>query len=434
MQHIRRHKRHIWALLLASAAAIPGAFMLSGALRLGPLSLVPLGIATFAYLYFARLLAGADRGPGDQRRFTHGTAHVDGDELLVEVGDRIMPFPLSAVEGGWIERMNRGTAAVLSTKDGASIAAEFETDASAEAFLAAAGASANKRAVRMSTFTEDTSGRQLSGCLFAGFGLVFFPVILAVPAFLIAALVTWSFSHVVTAGTLAIGAVPCALILAWLRAKIAPTWVHVGTDGVLIRTAFRERFVPHGAIIDAAPTLGGLEGVYHFVTLTLRNGKQAKISVANAASGVTLIERIFAARTSAGAQGRARVIESLARSGRSASEWRQAMSGLVGAATYRTAGLDVEDLLPMVQDATLTPEQRLGAAMAALAHGDDAVKTRVRIAKDACVEPRLHLALDKASSGELTDDIVESVSEATEEMSKSAPRKKAASLSPNRPT
>ena len=90
------------------------------------------------------------------------------------------------------------------------------------------------------------------------------------------------------------------------------------------------------------------------------------------------------------------------RGGRSASKWmNDARKMREDAASYRAAVLPDEELWRIVEDASASASERVGAALA-LRHGiDDAGRTRLRLAAEACAENRLRVALETAT---LDDD------------------------------
>jgi hypothetical protein len=80
-----------------------------------------------------------------------------------------------------------------------------------------------------------------------------------------------------------------------------------------------------------------------------------------------------------------------------------------GPGERRPAGHGIEEIMRIVEDATAPLEQRVAAALAARPNGGEAVQKRIRVAAEACVEPRLRVALEKASAGELEDEELEEI-------------------------
>ncbi len=84
---------------------------------------------------------------------------------------------------------------------------------------------------------------------------------------------------------------------------------------------------------------------------------------------------------------------SLERGGRDIATWRDAVAAEVGGAgVFRDAAFGREALVELVESPVASPTQRLGAALALADAGDD-VRTRVRVAADACANAALQQAL-----------------------------------------
>ena len=408
VQDVRRDERVFGVLVLASLAAMSAT----------PLALATLGLsaawglaalpAVGGYFWSALSLAGTDRGPGE-RRLADGSAKIEGGRLLITEGQKVTGLPLSRLAGGWTERTPKGHAAVLSFSDGRVVAIEEASEEEAVDFLSRAGAGAQARAVRMRGYREDSSGRKIAGFLLASFALLLLPAVGLLLFVLVMALAEWSvgglFGLVVLAGVFA----PFMAAAAWLWSKVTPTWVHIGTDGVMVKSAFSRRFFPHRAIVQATVTQGGVAGAYHFVEISLRDGRSITVPAAGAAEAMALIERIQAAQGVAMTQDRARLLEVISRNGRPLAEWKKALESLVARTGYRTAGNDLEEVMRIVEDGAAPPEQRVAAALAARPHGGEAVETRIRVAAEASVEPELRLALERVSAGEDEDDLLEEI-------------------------
>lgn len=85
----------------------------------------------------------------------------------------------------------------------------------------------------------------------------------------------------------------------------------------------------------------------------------------------------------------------LVRGQRSAQEWLAGIDQLVrcGGARYRIAAVTPEALTDLTKATTATAETRIGAAAALLRMNDPAHRSTVRIAAEACAEPRTRMAL-----------------------------------------
>ncbi len=364
--------------------------------------------ALLAYFWSAVSLAGTDRGPGE-RRLVDGSAVIEGDRLLVTAANTVTPLPLSALDGGWTERSDKGHRAVLSFSDGRVVAVEVASEQEASALLSRAGAGAGASAVRMRGYREDVGGRKIAGFFAAFFGLLLLPVIAAVPLLLVAAILTWSLAPLGTLAGMSVGFVPLAAIFRWMWRKVRATWIQIGADGVVLQGAFRKRFFRHEDILRAEATESFGVAQEWSVRIKLRSGRRYMFPAANALEAQAVIDRIQAAKTATQEQERARLLDGLARGGRPVAEWRRALESLVTATGYRSAGRDVEGVMRIVEDVTAPLEQRVAAALAARPHGGDEAKKRIRIAAEACVEPRVRVALEKASAGDLGDEALEEI-------------------------
>lgn len=113
--------------------------------------------------------------------------------------------------------------------------------------------------------------------------------------------------------------------------------------------------------------------------------------------GAALVARVreahaaFHAAAPSGAHG-------LGRGRRSATEWIQHASALrEDSVAYRAAAVPNEHLWRIVEDAAASPTERAGAALALRRDLDDAGRTRLRLAAEACAERRLRVALETAT-------------------------------------
>jgi hypothetical protein len=80
-----------------------------------------------------------------------------------------------------------------------------------------------------------------------------------------------------------------------------------------------------------------------------------------------------------------------------------------GAVRYRVAALDPELLADIVSDGSAAASRRAGAA-AALARLDDGGRQTVRVAADACAEPKLRAVLLALSEAQSDDAFVDALS------------------------
>jgi hypothetical protein len=173
--------------------------------------------------------------------------------------------------------------------------------------------------------------------------------------------------------------------------------VDVGSDGVLIRRLGDPRFLSYGDIAGASVN------EWDAIVLTLRSGGAIRLSMGSSPEKTqlrdALVQRIEEGRAAfardAGAGGmEARV----APGGRKLNLWMADVRALAGAQDYREARLDEEGLWRLLDDVTAPPATRAGAALAISAL-DPPTSSRLRVAAEACAEPRLRVALARVADG-----------------------------------
>jgi hypothetical protein len=84
--------------------------------------------------------------------------------------------------------------------------------------------------------------------------------------------------------------------------------------------------------------------------------------------------------------------------GRTVGQWLHEVRELVQPRSYRESLLDADRLWRVVDDPSMVPATRAGAAMA-LAALDDEARARLRVAADACADPKLRVALSHVADG-----------------------------------
>jgi len=416
---VRRDRWFSWARVVISLAAI--GLVPWGVSAAGFPELAFFGVlgALLAYFWSAVSLAGTDRGTSE-RKLVDGSVKIDAGQLIVTAGKAVTSLPLSRLDGGWIERSEPDHRAVLSFSDGRVVAVELRSEQAASALLARAGAGADARAVRMRGYREDRSGRKIAGFFLAFFGLMFLPIFVGILVTLVEALRRTSARQMEMVAAMSVGAAPLLLTLRWLWRKVRPTWIQIGADGVMLQGAFRKRFFSHADIVQARPVTKLGVSLDRSVEITLRNGRKHLFPASNEAEAAVVCDRLRAAQAVAAGQERARLLDVLARAGRPVTAWKEALGSLVVKSGYRAAGHDLEAVMRVVEDVAAPLEQRVAAALAARPHGGEAVEKRIRIAAAACVEPRVRVALEKASAGALED---EALAEIGAEEARSATRR-----------
>jgi hypothetical protein len=154
------------------------------------------------------------------------------------------------------------------------------------------------------------------------------------------------------------------------------------------------------------------------VTLTfhLRGDKEKRLlSLCGADAGRvhSLDLRIREARAAHGGAHQPEQLELLDRKGRSVADWSRSLESLARAgSSYRAVGLSADDLEIIVTSPEVSPERRLGAALALRAAGHLAAPERIRVAAAQCASSRLRIALERVGEGAVD---LEAISEALAE-------------------
>jgi len=165
--------------------------------------------------------------------------------------------------------------------------------------------------------------------------------------------------------------------------------VVVGTEGVLVRSGLRERFVSFADVVKVDD-----------LTIWLRSGKRVRVSVSgNPVERGAAVQRLRAAYDGFIHRG-AEVDARLARNGRAITSWLADVKKQAFAATsFRSANLPQDQLERVLASPASGVEQRIGAAVAFAALGPEQT-ARVRIAARGSVNERLRVALEAAAAGE----------------------------------
>lgn len=213
--------------------------------------------------------------------------------------------------------------------------------------------------------------------------------------------------------------VPVAAFVAW----IAGAWrgrVVVASDGFTLRWFRKARFIPFAdvTIVRADAQWAHNRGVTTFVGLRsghlrLRPPDAPVTDDDLGVEGRALFEHIHAAHLASQARSddALHVAALLGRGERSGQEWLAQIDALVrgGEARYRVAAPAPDVLARIAADASCPADVRVGAA-AALVRLDAEGRRAVRVAADACAEPRVHdafVALGDATSDEAIASVLE---------------------------
>jgi hypothetical protein len=192
------------------------------------------------------------------------------------------------------------------------------------------------------------------------------------------------------------------LVVLGLLALLAPRRAVVGTDGVAIEGLFRRSFLPFADLTGLTAEPDGVR---------LHRAGKHKVFLARAPGGEALGERIQAAMAAHGRGAQAH-LDLLDRRGRPLEAWLSDLRGLVDAAAgYRAGALVPDHLAAIAEDAAISPERRVAAAVSAVASGDEAARRRVRIAAEACADEDLRAALEQAAEAEAAGEALARVTQ-----------------------
>jgi hypothetical protein len=181
--------------------------------------------------------------------------------------------------------------------------------------------------------------------------------------------------------------VTAAAIFSQARRSLGPTEVLLGVDGISVLSGRRPRFVPWRE-------LRGARLVRFDIVLTLRSGEHLRIPVTTpdpARDGALVADlRAEIARTP---EDRSAEVTALQRGGRDVEQWRDALRALASrSSAYRGSALDHDELARALAARDVAAEQRVGAAIALAAIGEEG-RTRVRVAAASSADLPLREAL-----------------------------------------
>jgi hypothetical protein len=189
------------------------------------------------------------------------------------------------------------------------------------------------------------------------------------------------------------------MVMALVGLLFWPSKLQVGADGVLIRWAWHERFIPHEQIESVFAHEAGFGNQRrHLVRLSLTSGEDVELPMATVnfeRERATLLAQRINEAIGANRNGVVAEDSALLRRGeRSVHEWLGLLRAVTQRATHRSAPMKLERLWKFVEDPACEAVTRGAAAAALQPHLDDADKKRLRIAAKATAQPRLRITLD----------------------------------------
>jgi hypothetical protein len=201
-----------------------------------------------------------------------------------------------------------------------------------------------------------------------------------------------------------------AVIVGWLLGFLRGRLV-IGADGFTTKRFFREQFTPFRDVTAVKGRSRFLGGGVEDTIVELRWGAKLRLRTVEAPNteeergteSRAMLTHMYEAFTRSArlADGSVDVPALVRRGARSATEWLSGIDALVrgGGSRYRVAAVSNEMLSDLACDPGAAAESRVGAAAALIRMGDESLRTRVRVAAEACAASELRdtlLALSEA--------------------------------------
>ncbi|MGE0791175.1 MAG: hypothetical protein AB7S26_36215 [Sandaracinaceae bacterium] len=188
------------------------------------------------------------------------------------------------------------------------------------------------------------------------------------------------------------------LPVAWLCARGTRS-IELGADGFTIQGRLRSRFIPYR---EVASVHRGIALFFERVIVELESGERVVVAKRAGAERARLIEALLV-------EGRAMVdsgrdagasVPTLERGEEDLAEWEERVTMTAGKHGYRNPALDPERLASMLRNPAVSPEQRLGAALAVRrSPGGQAI---LRSAAEVSSDPEVRRALLALAEGSTT--------------------------------
>lgn len=318
---------------------------------------------------------------------------VDGEGVTVEPGG--LRVARQEIDHGWIEPHVAGPLVVVRLRDGRRMIGRARDLDAASRLLTALGIDVSRQVTRLPLASRAVErGWGVGTHALVGYLLTWISLLMIVPLALMAS------SQI--AGWAGIGVVLAIAVFA-VRAYLSHVrrgQVTIGSDGVRVERGGEARFISYD-------DLQGVRETDRAVTLDLRNEQVALctggIATAEPEARAAIALRIREARTAfQRSEGSAPLLQLLERGGRAVEDWRRSLSSLVRERDYRAAAVAPGDLVGVAESASALIEHRLAAALALGASpAEETSRARVRVAAEACANPRVRVALTAAIDGTL---------------------------------
>ena len=382
-----RRNRFLVPAALVSAALIPVVVAVSAITLLSPLLLlIP--------LLLAASLGGGVFAITENPWTTDVEGEIEAREEGVFAGGRLL-MARDQIRAGFVVPDSPRTPRVrLQRKLGLPVEIRVSDEAEGRALLRALGLDATQRSATFSTPSRALTDQTLS--IFLGLGFAGLYMALGV------------FGHTLTGrGT----HLQIPILIAYLGFMfLTRTQVTVGADGVLRSWLGKKEFWSYGDIASVTRFLDASMWRKHKwqgVELELRSGERVRLPITSK-NGLKqgqidlVIERIREAMESHRQGEPAADTALLARHARPVADWIQSLRAIGSGAhvDHRTAPVGPERLFRIVEDPSLPPSARAGAAVALGASLDEGGKARLKGVAEAIAAPKLRIAIEAAAVGD----------------------------------
>lgn len=363
------------------------------------------GLGRAGFVFFALWLPMSSRRSA--RAFGRSVLGVEGRRVRISASkhgsEETLSVDLPPIPEGWLARDAGSTQAALRLADDRLLVASFDEETPARAFLQEAGIEeGGSRQFRLSEHVLGPS-RAIGQRAYDVFG-----ILRRVGGALLVAMIVAALWRIATSafdglsgligvfdgmGRVMVLLLSLMMAIALMNLAVVPS-VHLGLDGMVIRSFGTRRFIAYrdvravqqvreGVVVEL---VDGRSSLLPLRALTASLFGSAGIVGRDAAEVRRLsellrseiAERVERAHATPDLQVVRRVVSEP--SGR---------DGALLSQQYRAPGVTTDAVVELMESPAATPEQRVGAARALAALGDPALKSRIRVAAEACVEPAL---------------------------------------------
>lgn len=325
-----------------------------------------------------------------------GSFDVGSVDLVVMHGTARTVIPLTTIRAALLlERDSFGialTSVEVELENGDRVNLALRDRVQAQALVDALGFGPGGRRVR-STFAKPTRRlfHPLLGMLAYSVGLGF--------AVVVATLRIRQIGNIDGFGLMmALGPILGIAIYQALKRLARPVAATAGEDGVEVERPFGKTFIPRGDIEMLERSHGGL-------VVRRRNGERVKIGgLLSDPARLVAFGRLIEERSPPEAAGEDR-LPLYGREELSIAEWRSQLERRSKQSDYRSTASTTEEALAVLRSARATPDQRVGAAIAARVAGIP--PERIRIAAEASADDRVRAALEAVANDDGDDAAIE---------------------------